>query len=108
MILVDFVVVYFFSSQIWSYAGYFFGSDIRTTIGVLMFVEGAVTLALGVVRGGGNITSIGPRSGRTYRNIGLDGRKVYGEQTEKQDVTGIVLMLAGGLLLTMCFILFLA
>lgn len=49
LVLTNFLLVYFEGSTIWSYAGYFFGNDIRTTQSTLLFIESAIILSLGAV-----------------------------------------------------------
>jgi hypothetical protein len=106
VILVDLVVVYFFGSLIWSYAGYFFGNDIRTTLTVLMFVEGGVPFAFGAVWASGAMeTWFQGGNLKTNPYFRKDDWKQRREQTEKQNVMGKVLMLAGGPLLIASLIL---
>jgi hypothetical protein len=49
VILANWLVVIYYGSAIWSYAGYFFGTDVKTTLSTLLFIEGAAILALGFV-----------------------------------------------------------
>jgi hypothetical protein len=100
VILTDLVIVYLYGPQIWSSAGYFFGSDVKTTFAVLMFVEGGILLALGLLWAsgametwfqGGNL-----KTNPYFRNYDWKQRR---EQTEGQNIAGKILMIAGGPLL---------
>ena len=55
VILANWLVVIYYGSAIWHYAGYFFGNDVKTTLGTLLFVEGAAILALGFVWASGSM-----------------------------------------------------
>ncbi len=106
MILADFVSVYFFGPQIWSYAGYFFGSDIKTTLVILLFVEGGVIFGVGAVWASGSMETVfqggNLKTNPYYRG---DDWKQRREQTEGQNATGQILMFAGGPLLIVSFVL---
>jgi len=47
LIVSNFLIVTVFGSRIWSNASYFFGNNIQTTLGILLFIEGGIFLALG-------------------------------------------------------------
>ena len=49
IVLVNLFIVNFYSSTIWLYAGYFFGTTFKTTLGTLLFVEAIIVLTLGFV-----------------------------------------------------------
>ena len=49
IIIVNLLLVNFYGSTMWLYAGYFFGTDVKTTLSTLLFIEGAAILALGFV-----------------------------------------------------------
>ncbi len=49
VILTNLLAAYFFGSAMWQFAGYFFGNNMQTTLGNLLFVEGIIFLALGFV-----------------------------------------------------------
>ncbi len=49
IIIANLLLVNFYGSTIWRYAGYFFGNDVKTTLSTLLFIEGAVILTLGFV-----------------------------------------------------------
>jgi hypothetical protein len=103
--LADFVLVFFFGSQFWLY-GYIFGSDIRTTLGVLMFIEGAVLMALGVGVGVGTKTVYYGKYGKIYQYSSLDEQNQRGEKTESKDGIGLLLLTVGGVILAVSFIWF--
>jgi hypothetical protein len=103
--LADFVLVFFFGSQFWFY-GYIFGSDFRTTLGVLMFIEGAVLIALGVGVGVGTKTVFYGKYGKIYQYSGLDEQNQRGEKTENKDGIGLFLLFVGGAILIVSFISF--
>jgi type VI protein secretion system component VasK len=106
VILTDFVLVSFFGPQFWSYAGYFFGSDIRTTLIILMFIEGAVIFTVGVVWASGLMeTTFEGDNLMTNPYYQKEQWKQRREQTEGQNTTGKILMLVGGPLLITAFIL---
>jgi hypothetical protein len=47
LIVSNFLIVTVFGSRMWSNASYFFGNNIQTTLGILLFIEGGSLLALG-------------------------------------------------------------
>ena len=49
IIIVNLILVNLYGSTIWFYTGYFFGTDTKTTLSTLLFIEGAAILALGFV-----------------------------------------------------------
>ncbi|MGD0450756.1 MAG: hypothetical protein ABSA79_06855 [Candidatus Bathyarchaeia archaeon] len=55
VILANWLVVIYYGSTIWFYAGYLFGNDIKTTLSTLLFIEGAAILALGFVWASGSM-----------------------------------------------------
>lgn len=106
VILTDFVLVFFFGSRFWYYAGYFFGNDVRTTFIVLMFIEGAVIFAIGAVWASGSMeTTFEADNLLTNPYYQKEQWKQRREQTEGQNVTGKLLMFVGGPLLIAAFIL---
>jgi len=106
LVLADFVLVYFFGPQFWSYAGYVFGNDVKVTLAVLMFIEGAVLLALGLVWASGSMETVFQGGNlKTNPYFRKDDWKQRREQTEKQNDVGKILMLAGGPILIASFIL---
>ena len=98
LILLDVLAVFFFGPQIWFYAGYFFGNNLRTTVGIIMFLEGAILLALGSVWVSGAMETVfqggNLKTNPYYRKDDWKQRK---EETEKQNVAGKILFLVGGL-----------
>ncbi len=104
LIFLNVLVGYFFGPQIWFYAGYFFGDNLRITVGVIMFIEGAILLALGSVWASGAMETVfqggNLKTNPYYRKDDWKQRK---EETEKQNVTGKILLLAGGPILIASF-----
>jgi hypothetical protein len=47
LVISNYLVINFFGSRLWSNDSYFFGSNIQTTMEILLFIEGAILLALG-------------------------------------------------------------
>lgn len=106
LIIADLVLVYLFGPQIWSYAGYFFGNDARITLSVLIFIEGGVLLALGLVWASGSMeTTFEGDNLMTNPYYQKEQWKQRREQTEGQNVTGKILIFVGGPLLIAAFIL---
>jgi len=109
VILADLVLVYFFGLQIRSYAGYFFGTEFKTTLVTLLFIEGAAIFAVGTVWAAGAMeTTFEGDNLMTNPYYQKDQWKQRREQTEGQNITGKILMLAGGPLLIMSLLLFFA
>jgi hypothetical protein len=109
LVLADFVLVYFFGSQFWSQFVYFFGNDIRIRLGVLMFIEGGVLFALGLVWASGSMETVFQGGNlKTNPYFRKDDWKQRKEETGKQNEAGKVLMLAGGPILIASFILVIA
>ena len=104
LIFLDVLVGYFFGPQIWFYAGYFFGDNLRITVGVIMFIEGAILIALGSVWASGAMETVfqggNLKTNPYYRKDDWKQRK---EETEKQNVAGKILLLAGGPILIASF-----
>ncbi len=97
LVLADYLAVYFFGSQFWSYAGYFFGNNTTITLSVLMFIEGAVILTLGLVWASGAMETVfqggNLKTNPYYRREDWKQRK---EQTQQQNEAGKILILVGG------------
>lgn len=106
LVVADYLAVYFFGAQFWSYAGYFFGNNTTITLAVLMFVEGAVILTLGLVWASGAMETVFQGSNLQtnpyYRQEDWKQRK---EQTQKQNEAGKILILAGGPILLLSLVL---
>jgi hypothetical protein len=104
LILLDVLVGYFFGPQIWVYAAYFFGNNLRITVGVIMFLEGAILLALGSVWASGAMETVfqggNLKTNPYFRKNDWKQRK---EQTEMQNVAGKILLLIGGPILIASF-----
>jgi len=99
VILIDVVLVYFFGPQLWSYGGWF-GNDSKTTLVVLLFIEGGVLFAFGAMWASGAMeTTFGSSNIRVDPYHQREPWKQRREQTEEQNVIGKILMLAGGPLL---------
>jgi hypothetical protein len=92
----DSVLAYVFGPQLWSNASYFFGNNVKATLGIFMFIEGAVILAAGLVWASGSMETVFQGSNLNtnpyYRKDDWSQRR---EQTEKQNVSGKILMLIG-------------
>ena len=96
IIVANLFLVVFFGSQFWSNAAYFFGTDARTTFAVLMFLEGAILLALGAGVGvDGRIVSYG-KYGKIYQDDSRDLTKALDAKNEKQNDMGKILIVSGG------------
>jgi len=109
LVIADFVMVYLFGPQIWSYAGYFFGNDVRITLGVLMFIEGGVLLALGTLWASGSMENVHyGKYGKTYAYFSKEDWEKRREQIEKPSDVVKILMLTGGVILITSIILVLA
>ena len=105
LVLVDFFLVYFYGTWFWSNAGYFFGNNLRITLGILMFIEGAALLALGLVWASGSMETVFQGSNlKTNPYFRNDDWKQRKEETEKENIAGKVLMLAGGPILIVSFL----
>ena len=105
LILADYIAVTFYGPWFWSNAGYVFGNDVRTTVGILMFVEGAVLLALGLVWASGSMeTRFQGSNLRTNPYFHKDDWEQRKEQTSQENVAGKILILAGGPILLASFI----
>jgi hypothetical protein len=106
LVLADYLTVYFFGAQFWSYAGYFFGNNTTITLAVLVFVEGAMILTLGLVWASGAMETVFQGSNLQtnpyYRQQDWRQRK---EQTQKQNEAGKILILGGAPILLVSFIL---
>jgi hypothetical protein len=109
VILVDLVLVYFFGSQIWSYAGYLFGNDARITLSVLLFIEGGVLVAMGALWASGSMNNVYyGKYGKTSASLTKEDWEQRKEQTENPSNVVKILMLVGGLLLIVSFLLLFA
>ena len=109
VILSDLVLVYFFGPQIWSNAGYFFGTEFKTSFVTLLFIEGAAIFAVGAVWAAGAMeTTFEGDNLMTNPYYQKEQWKQRREQTEGQNITGKVLMLAGGPLLIVSLLLLFA
>lgn len=105
MTLANLVLVYFYRSWFWSVAGYFFGSDVRTTLGILMFIEGAALLAVGLIWASGSMETVFQGSNlKTNPYYRGDDWKQRKEETQQENIVGKVLILAGGPVLLASFI----
>ena len=106
LVLADYLAVYFFGSQFWAYAGYFFGNNVTVTLAVLLFVEGAVILTFGLIWASGAMETVfqggNLKTNPYYRQEDWKQRK---EQTKQQNEAGKILVLAGGPILLAAFIL---
>jgi hypothetical protein len=108
VIIADLVLVYFFGSQLWSHAGYLFGSDARITLTVLLFIEGGVLLAMGTLWASGSMNNVYyGKYGKTPASLNRIDWEQRKEQTENPSTVVKILVLVGVLLLgTSFFLLF--
>ena len=106
LILADFVLAFLFGSQIRSISPFVFGRNDKETFISLVFLEGGVIFALGAFFASGKtekITSVPATPADIYKIEKLFPQRP--EDREKQISTGILLMLVGGPLLAISFIL---
>ena len=106
LILLDVLVGVFFGPKIWNYAGYFFGDNLRITVGIIMFLENAILLVLGSVWASGATETVfqggNLKTNPYYRKDDWKQRK---EETQKQNIAGKILLLVGvPILITSFFI----
>jgi hypothetical protein len=73
LIVSNFLIITVFGSRIWSNASYFFGNNIQTTLGILLFIEGGIFLALG------SLWALGSSENTSYGIY----RKNYGSFSEE-------------------------
>jgi hypothetical protein len=107
-ILANFLLIYLFGPQIWSHAGYFFGNDARTTLSILLFIEGGVLLAMGTLWASGSMDNVYyGKYGKTTAALSKEDWEQRKEQTENPSIVVKILMLTGGLLLIASFVLLL-
>jgi hypothetical protein len=55
LVLANWLIVNYYGSTIWFYAGYLFGNDVKTTLSTLLFIEGGAILVLGFVWASGSM-----------------------------------------------------
>jgi hypothetical protein len=106
MLLVDFALVFFFGPQFRSYAGYIFGRNDKETLIVLFFIEGGVIFGAGALYASGFEENRVMNPNNPAVSYVLD--KIWRqrqEHREKQNALGCILMLVGGPLLLISFIL---
>jgi hypothetical protein len=109
LVISNYFIVNIFGSKLWSNASYFFGSNIQTTMGILLFIEGAILLALGSLWAYGSSEKV---------SYGLY-KKTYGEftkndweqrkmQLENPGNSIKILLIVGSLTLITAFVIILA
>ena len=109
VILADLGLVYFFGSQIWSNAAYFFGNHAGITLSVLLFIEGGVILAMGTLWVSGSMDNVYyGKYGKTPASLSREDWEQRKEQTENPSNVVKILMLVGSLLLVVAFLLLFA
>lgn len=109
LILVNFLIIYFVGSQIWSSAGYIFGHDVKTTFCVLMFVESGFLLALGSLWASGSMDNVRyGKFGKSYGPITKEGWEQRRRLTENPNNVIRILLLTGSFLLIASVFLLLA
>jgi hypothetical protein len=106
IILADFLLVYFFGSEIWSTVGYLFGNNSRTTLSVLFFIEAGVLLAMSTLWASGSLNNVYyGKYGKTTASLSKEDWVQRKDQTENPSNVVNILVLVGGLLLIAAFIL---
>jgi hypothetical protein len=106
VILVDFGLIYFFGTQIWSNAGYLFGNDARITLSVFLFIEGGVLLAMGTIWASGSMDKVNyGKYAKTPASLSKEDWEQRKAQTENPSNVIKILVLVGGLLLIAAFLL---
>ena len=96
LIALDAALAYTYGPQLWSRASYFFGTNVEATIGIFMFIEGAVILAAGLVWASGSMETVFQGSNlNTNPYFRKDDWAQRREQTEKQNIAGKILILVG-------------
>jgi hypothetical protein len=109
LILVDFVLVYFFGTQIWSNAGNLFGNDARITLSVFLFIEGGVLLAMGSLWASGSMDNVYyGKYAKTPASLSKEDWEQRKAQTENPSKVIKILLLMGGLLLIAALLLIFA
>ncbi len=104
LILLDVLVGSFFGPQIWFYASYIFGNNLKITVGVIMFIEGAILTSFGSVWASGAMETVFQGGNlKTNPYFRKDDWKQRKEETEKQNVAGKTLLLIGGPILLASF-----
>jgi hypothetical protein len=104
LIISNFVLIYLFGPQLWFYAGYFFGDDRQTTLGVFMLVEGGVLLALGSLFSSGSFENLRyGKYGKSYAGFSKEDWEQRRKQTENPRPVIEILLLAGSLTLVCSF-----
>jgi len=100
VVLVDYVTVVFWGARLWALSADFFGTDMKTTFLTLMFIEGAFVFAISAIWAAGAMeTTIEGDNLATNPYYQKEQWKQRREQTEGQNITGKLLMFAGGPLL---------
>lgn len=104
--IANFGVVALFGSQIWSNLGYLFGSDTRTAIGVVLFGEGGILLAIGSLWSLGSSENVSYGMYRkNYGSFSKEDWEMRKKQTENPSDATKVLLFAGGFTLFSSFLL---
>ena len=93
---VNLVVVYIYGPHLWANASYFFGTTYKATLGIIMFVEGALLLAAGLIWASGSMeTTFQASNLSTNPYYHKEDWKQRKEQTQKENTAGKALILAG-------------
>jgi hypothetical protein len=96
IVFIDLIVIFFYGPQIRLSAAWLFGSEDKTTLSSLLFIEGALIIGVGALLAGGfaenrmHPTNV-PSTPYTVEKIS----KQRSEFREEQISTGLLLMLAG-------------
>lgn len=108
LIVINFIFVNSLGSQIWSNLGYLFGSDMRTTLGVLLFGEGGILPAIGSLWSFGSSQNVS--YGMYRKNYGAFSKEDWEtrkKQTENPSDVVNALLFIGGFTLISSILLFL-
>ena len=105
LIILNSLIVYLFGSQIWSNASYMFGSNLQTTVGILLFIEGGILLALGSLWAFGSYEKVSyGKFGKTYGGFSKEDWESRKTQTENPGNIVKTILIVGGLTLIAAFI----
>ena len=96
IVFLDLIVIFFYGTQIRLTAAWLFGSENKTTLSSLLFIEGALTIGVGALLAGGFAENrIHPPRAPSTPYVVEKLSKQRPEFREEQISTGLLLMLAG-------------
>ena len=96
IVFIDLIVIFFYGPQIRLSAAWLFGSEDKTTLSSLLFIEGALIIGVGALLAGGFAENRihPPRAPSTPYTVEKISKQ-RSEFREEQISTGLLLMLAG-------------